>query len=63
MSLLLENLQKLRDLSKKMRPTPCCKGGIMREVGKAPHRVCSNECQWQELDRLIATAMVDAELG
>jgi len=62
MSLLLENIQKLRDLSKKIRPKKCCKGGLMREHSKTPHRVCSNDCQWQELDRLIATIQVDAEL-
>ena len=59
---LLDELKELRVLLKQVRPEKCCKGDIMVEHGKGESLVCSNDCKWQKIELILATAMIDAEL-
>ena len=59
---LQENLEKMRILIRDLRPDTCCEPQPMTEVGKGTSVVCSNDCKWQELEGLLAVAMVDADL-
>lgn len=54
-----ESVDRIRRHVGKMRPEKCCKGAVMIAAGKR-HDVCSDDCQWAELDLLIANASVDA---
>jgi hypothetical protein len=62
MSRLLEDLNNLRTQIKKMRPKACCPKGIMHLANGNVELACAMDCPWQELNRLLANAMVDAEI-
>ena len=59
---LLDNLNEIKRIAKFLRPADCCPGVIMHLNDGREVTCCSNDCEWQELDRLIATCLVDAEL-
>lgn len=59
---LLDNLNALRAKLDSVRPEACCKKTTMVEHGKGESIVCRNDCPWQEVDKLLATAMIDAEI-
>ena len=59
---LKETLKELQDHVQTMRPEECCTPEPMIEVCKGTTMVCSNDCLWQKLDLLLATAMVYGDI-
>jgi hypothetical protein len=59
---LQQNLDELRREIEAVRPEACCAKTTMREVGKGESVVCTEDCKWQEIDRLLAVVMIDVEI-
>lgn len=54
-----EAVDQIRRQVAKMRPEKCCKGTVMVAGGRR-HEVCSEDCEWDRLELLVANASVDA---
>lgn len=54
-----EAVEQIRRQVERMRPGKCCKGAVMVAGGKRLE-VCSEDCEWERLELLVANASVDA---
>ncbi|MGH9921078.1 MAG: hypothetical protein ACRD6W_19690 [Nitrososphaerales archaeon] len=67
MNRALEDVEAIRKQCRKMRPENCCKKTTVTQGTHTGEKetvpACALDCPWQELDRLVAIALVDVELA